>query len=142
MPSAAAQRVIDDPTLYPATDDMGDPTLQVSISLLLIALIERLLASRGTPAFVGMNTFFYWKQFDPSESVAPDVYVLPGVPLRARPPTWKVFETGKVPSFALEVVSGDVEKDYLVSPKRYDRLGAEELVVFDPYHDAGKGRLR
>jgi hypothetical protein len=141
MPSAAARRPIDDPTIYPSTDDMGDPTLQVSISILLIALIERWLAARGTPAFVGMNTFFYWKQFDPTESVAPDVYVLPGVSLSQRPPSWKVFETGKLPSFALEVVSGDVEKDYLVSPKRYDRLGAPELVVFDPYHRAGRDRL-
>jgi Uma2 family endonuclease len=142
MSSAAARRTIDDPTIYPSTDDMGDPTLQISISLLLVALIERWLASRGTPAFVGMNSFFYWKQFDPTESVAPDVYVLPGVPLSARPPSWKVFETGKVPSFALEVVSSDVEKDYLVSPKRYDRLGAAELVVFDPHHLAGRDRLR
>jgi hypothetical protein len=143
MSSAAALRVVvDDPTFYPATDDMGDPTLQISISVLLLALLQRWLASRGKPAFVGMSTFFYWKQFEPTESLAPDVYVLPGVSLSARPPSWKVFETGKVPSFALEVVSSDVEKDYLLSPQRYDRLGVKELVVFDPHHEASRDRVR
>jgi Uma2 family endonuclease len=143
MSSAAAQRVVvDDPTFYPATDDMGDPTLQIAISVLLLALVERWLASRGKPAFVCMNTFFYWKQFVRTECVAPDVYVLPGVSLSRRPPVWKVWETGKVPSFALEVVSSDVDKDYLESPPKYDRLGVKELVVFDPYHAASPDRVR
>jgi Uma2 family endonuclease len=143
MPSAAASRaVVADPTFYPSTDDMGEPTLQVSISVLLLALLHRWLVSRGKPTFVGMNTFFYWKQFAPKESVAPDVYVLPGVSLSRRPPSWKVWETGKAPSFALEVVSSDVDKDYVESPEKYDRLGVRELVVFDPYHEASAERVR
>jgi Uma2 family endonuclease len=143
MSSAAAQRaVVDDPTFYPATDDMGEPTLQVSISVLLLALLQRWLVSRGKPTFVGMNTFFYWKQRAPKECVAPDVYVLPGVSLRGRPRCWKVWETGKAPSFALEIVSNDVDKDYVESPEKYDRLGVKELVVFDPYHEEGPERVR
>jgi Putative restriction endonuclease len=143
MPTAAVRRVVvDDPTFYPDTDDMGEPTLQISISILLLALIERWLAARGKPAFVGMDTFFYWRQFVPTDSVAPDVYVLPGVPLDVRPRCWKVFETGKVPSFAFEVVSVDVEKDYLVSARRYDALGAKELVVFDPEASSSKSKDR
>ena len=143
MSSAAASRaVVEDPTFYPSTDNMGDPTLQTSISVLALALIQRWLASRGKPTFVGMNSFFYWKQFVPTECVAPDVYVLPGVSLSARPPSWKVWETGKVPSFALEVVSTEVEKDYLVSPQRYDRLGVRELLVFDPYSAVSRDRVR
>jgi hypothetical protein len=114
--AAPARALVDAPTFYPSTDDMGEPTLHVSISILLRALIERWLASRGTPMFVGMNTFFYWKQFTPTETVAPDVYVLSGVSLSERPPSWKVWETGTVPSFAFEAVSSDVEKDYFVSP--------------------------
>src|SRR5580693_299009 len=98
-PRAAAVAVADDPSFYPSTDDMGEPTLQVSIAVLLLALLERWLVLQGKPAFVGMNTFFYWQQFAPTETVAPDVYVLPGVSLSQRPPSWKVWETGKVPSF-------------------------------------------
>src|SRR5689334_13431637 len=110
MASAAAQRsVLEDPTVYPVKDDMGDPTLQTFISILLFTLLRRWLTSRGKTTFVGMNQFFYWKQFDASECVAPDVYLLPGVPLSARVGAWKVWETGQVPSFALEIVSRDVD---------------------------------
>ncbi len=55
---------------------------------------------------------------------------------------WKVWETGCVPSFALEIVSQDVDKDYLTAPAKYDRLGVEELVVFDPDHTLSPTRLR
>ena len=68
--------------------------------------------------------------------------MLPGVPLSARPPSWKVWETGKAPTFALEVVSQDVDKDYLVSPQKYDRMGVAELVVFDPDFRASNGRVQ
>jgi Uma2 family endonuclease len=133
MPSAAARRMTpEDRTVYPVKDDMGDPTLQTLISVMLMALLKRWLVVQGKPTFVGMNQFFYWKQFDPSECVAPDIYVLPGVSLSPRVGAWKIWETGKVPTFALEVVSQDVDKDYLASPPKYDRMGVTELVVFDP----------
>jgi Uma2 family endonuclease len=133
MSSAAARRItVEDTTVYPVRDDMGDPTLQTLISVMLLALLQRWLSSQGKPTFVGMNQFFYWKQFDPSECVAPDVYVLPGVPLSPRVGAWKIWETRRIPTFALEVVSQHVDKDYLTSPPKYDRLGVKELVVFDP----------
>jgi hypothetical protein len=91
---------------------------------------------------VGADQYFYWKQFDPHESVAPDVYVLPGAPLDAQVGAWLVWKTGHVPSFALEVVSDDVRKDYLRSPPRYDRLGVKELVVFDPEWESSRDRFR
>jgi hypothetical protein len=43
----------------------------------------------------------------------------------------KTWEFGP-PSFALEVVSLDWEKDYLYVPGRYAEMGVRELVVFDP----------
>jgi hypothetical protein len=137
--AAVARAVVDDPTFYPSTDHVGESTLQVSIAVLLLALIERWLASRGKPVFVGLNTFFYWKQGVPRETVAPDLYVLPGVSLTKRPPSWKVWETGKVPSFALEIVSTEVDKDYVVAPDKYDRLGVRELVVLDPPRPSATG---
>ena len=143
MSSAAARRtVVPDRTVYPVKDDMGDPTLQTLISVLLLTLLRRWLASQGKPTFVGMNQFFYWKQFNPTECVAPDVYLLPGVPLSPRVGAWKVWETGRVPTFALEIVSRDVDKDYLASPPKYDRLGVKELVVFDPDFGVGGDRVR
>jgi Uma2 family endonuclease len=143
MPSAAAPRpLLEDNTVYPVTDDMGDPTLQFLITLLLVPLLQRWLVLSGKRALAAANTFFYWKQFDPSECLAPDVYVLPGVSLTPRVGAWKVWETGKVPTFALEIVSQDADKDYLKSPPKYDRLGVAELVVFDPDFAASKDRVQ
>ena len=143
MSRASAPRIpVEDMTVYPVTDDMGDPTLQTLISVMLLALVKRWLAEQGKSAFVGMSQFFYWKQYDPSECIAPDVYVLPGVSLSPRVGAWKVWETGAVPTFALEVVSQDVDKDYLVSPPKYGRLGVKELVVFDPDFTRSHGRVQ
>jgi hypothetical protein len=54
--------------------------------------------------------------------------------------TWKTFETRIVPSFALEVVGSDPEKDYEEAPRRYAALGVRELIVFDPF--PGTRRVR
>jgi hypothetical protein len=133
MSSAAPKLVVaEDLTVYPIEDDMGEGSLQRFISELLRVLVERWLESRGKPTFVGADQFFYWKQYDPKECVSPDVYVLPGVAPGKKVGAWKVWKTGLVPSFAFEVVSQDVDKDYLTSPAKYHRLGVEELVVLDP----------
>mgnify|MGYP000346590194 CR=1 FL=1 len=143
MSSAASKLTpVVDPTVYPVTDDMGDPTLQTLISVMLLSLLNRWLVSRGESIFVGMNQFFYWKQFDPSECVAPDVYLLPGVSLSPRVGAWKVWETGHRPTFALEIVSQEIGKDYLEVPPKYDRLGVKELIVFDPDFALGKKRVQ
>jgi Uma2 family endonuclease len=133
MASAAPKLdVAEDRTVYAIEDEMGESSLQRFISELLRGLVERWLESRGKPTFVGADQYFYWKQYDPRECLAPDVYVLPGVEPGTAIGVWKVWETGRVPSFALEVVSQDVDKDYLTSPAQYHRLGVQELVVFDP----------
>jgi hypothetical protein len=136
--------VAPDPTVYPIEDDMGEGTLQRLVSELLRVLIERFLAANGKPTFVGANQFFYWKQYDASECVAPDVYVLPGAPLSHRIGAWKVWETGLVPSFVFEFVSNDVDKDYRTAPPKYARLGVDELIVFDPDYaqDASRSRFQ
>jgi Uma2 family endonuclease len=143
MPAAVAKLGSHpDPTIYPIEDDVGEGSLQRFISELLRALIERWLKERGTPMFVGADQFFYWEQYNPSEGIAPDVYVLPGVPLTAQVGAWKVWETGLAPSLAFEVVSRDVDKDYLSSPAKYGRLGVKELIIFDPDYQTSRSRVR
>jgi putative restriction endonuclease len=143
MSSAAPKLVVaEDRTIYPIEDDMGEGSLQRFISELLRVLVERWLSSRGELTFVGADQYFYWEQYNARECVAPDVYVLPGVPPGRAMGAWKVWETGCVPSFALEVVSQDVDKDYLTSPAKYARLGVEELVVFDPDFGLSPARFR
>jgi Uma2 family endonuclease len=133
----------DDPTFYPSTDDMGEDTIQRLITELLRPLLERYLAAQGIPAFVGADQFIYWEKGNPRATVAPDVYVMPGLPQDLVPRCWKVWQTGVPPSFALEVMSEEDDgKDLEDSPRRYEALGVKEVVVFDPYVNVASGRTR
>jgi hypothetical protein len=111
---------------------MGEGTLQRLISELLRPLLAQVLSELGVKAFVGADQFIYYEQFAPTEVVAPDVYVMPGFDQDIEVDCWKTWETGVVPSFALEVVSRDHRKDTERSPARYAAMGAKELVIFDP----------
>jgi Uma2 family endonuclease len=121
-----------DPTVYPSDNGRGEGSLQRFISELLRALLERFLASKSPPTFVGANQFVYYKQFDPSRVVEPDIYILPGVPPGIAIDSWKTWEDGVVPPFALEIVSKSPFKDYVSAIPRDDELGVRELIVFDP----------
>jgi hypothetical protein len=132
MRPAPRRARLHDPTVYPVEEKVGEDTLQRLIVELLRPLVERWLAQRGVQALVGADQFIYWKQFDPLQRVAPDVYVLPGVSPDTYVSAWKTWESGIVPSFCFEVVSGDWRKDYAEAPPRYDAIGIAELVVFDP----------
>jgi Uma2 family endonuclease len=121
-----------DPTIYPVEEKVGEDILQRWIVELLRPLIERWLNQRGVEALVGADQFIYHQQHNPTLRVAPDIYVLPGVPPHARVTSWKIWDRGIVPSFALEIVSRDWEKDYFEAPEQYRAMGVEELVVFDP----------
>jgi hypothetical protein len=116
---------------YPETDHMGEDFLQRAIAEALRPLIARWFKSRRVKAFTGADQFLYWVEGDPTRRVAPDVYVLPKVDPESVPSSWQLWEVGP-PSFALEVVSRDVGKDYEDAPAEYAAMGARELVIFDP----------
>lgn len=131
-----------DPTHYPVEDDTGEGLLQKLIIVLLLPLVRRFLEERGVRALVGGNQFIYWVQHEPTSSLAPDLYVLPGVDPDLAIGSWKTWETGVVPSFVLEVVSEDVRKDYEDVPRRCAKLGVRELVIFDPDGERHPDRRR
>lgn len=141
-PARTQEVAIPDPTYYPTTDNMGEDALQAFIVELLRPLIARFLAHQGVRAFVGADQFIYWVQHAPTVSVAPDIYVLPGVSPDIAPRCWKVWEQGVVPSFALEVMAEENTKDLILSPRRYDELGVRELIMFDPYADQRRDPVR
>lgn len=120
-----------DPTVYPAEDHTGETEWHRVVCLLLWEVARRWMASRDPGAHVGSNQFIYWAQYEPTRSVAPDLYVLP----RAKPgpegfDVIKTWEHG-APTLAVEIVSIDWRKDYRDGPGRYDELGVRELVIFD-----------
>jgi Putative restriction endonuclease len=157
MPSAALQQPVPlqqpvqerrllrahDPTFYPIEEKVGQDTLQMAILELLRPLVERWFMLLGKPTFVGADQFIYYKLHDPTKCVAPDIYVLPRVPVGRRIKTWKVWKTGIVPSLAIEVVATDnADKDYREAPERYAELGVDELIIFDPDHELSEDRVR
>ena len=117
---------------YPETDHMGEDALQRFIAELLRPLIAAWLLAQGKRVFVGADQFVYIVEGDPTQRIAPDVYVLPRVDPLSAPPCWKRWEIPEGPSFALEIVSTDYRKDYEDAPVDYARLGTRELVIFDP----------
>lgn len=129
---SAAKQLVSDPTVYPETDNMGEGELQRLISELLRPLLARFLAEQGMVAHVGANQFLYWVQHEPTRCIAPDIYVLPGIAQSRVEKVWKLWNEHVVPSFCLEIVSTDFEKDYVTIPSACDEIGVKEVVVFDP----------
>jgi Uma2 family endonuclease len=121
-----------DPTVYPVEEKVGEDILQRWIIELLRPQLQRWLEQRNVKAFVGADQFVYWKQYDPHKRVAPDLYVLPGVAPTTWVRSWKTWETGIAPSFSLEIVSTDWEKDYSEAPPLHEAVGVGELMIFDP----------
>ncbi|MBI4703315.1 MAG: Uma2 family endonuclease [Deltaproteobacteria bacterium] len=132
MSGVAYRAAASDPTVYPEEERVGEELLRRWIAELLRPLVERWLAQRGVAALVGADQFIYYEQHNPHKRLAPDVYVLPGVPPQTRVRAWKLWQTGIAPSFAFEVVSTDWEKDYVETPERAAEAGISELVIFDP----------
>jgi hypothetical protein len=53
-----------------------------------------------------------------------------------------VWETGIEPALAVEIVSGDLEKDYVEAIRRYEALLPRELIIFDPESEQSPDRVR
>lgn len=140
--SAPKQLLAYDPTFYPVEDDVGEDSLQTFIAELLRPLLAAFLASRSERALVGADQFIYWEQYAPTKVVSPDIYVLPGVAPDTRVRSWKLWETGVAPSFALEIVSEDHRKDVEDSPRRYAQFDVPEVVIFDPEHTTRDDSVR
>jgi Uma2 family endonuclease len=117
---------------YPSTENTGETELQRLIMEVLRPLLERWFRHKGLVAHVGADTFLYYVEGDPTRRVAPDVYVFPGMAQELLQPSYKLWEVGRAPSFALEVVSSDWTKDYDDVPASYGGIGIEELVIYDP----------
>jgi Uma2 family endonuclease len=142
MAQRSRRTTVQTTTVYPVEEKMGEESLQRVIIELLRPLVERWLAHNRIKAFAGADQFIYFLEGDIRRRVAPDVYVLPGVRPGRRIKSWKTWEEQVIPSFALEVVSGDIDKDYIDAPDLYRQLGVKELVIFDPDFEESSERFR
>lgn len=118
---------------YPETDGqpMAESDLhQDEMIYLRLALREHF---RGVPdIYVAGNLFLYFKKGDPRSVVAPDLFVVKGVPSRPRKTylLWK--EEGRIPCLVVEITSDSTSHEDLGAKKAlYERLGVEEYILFD-----------
>jgi hypothetical protein len=139
--ASAAKQLVPDPTVNPDEDHLGEGELQRLMLELLRPMLARFLAERGVVAQVGANQFLYWVQFEPTRCIAPDLYVLPGIDQSRVEKSWKLWNEAVVPSFCLEIVSSDHEKDYVTIPTACAEMGVDEVIVFDPEASLSRDRI-
>ena len=84
--------------------------------------------------YVGIDMLLYYVEGDPRASVAPDVFVVLGVPRGVRR-IYKFWEEGKPPSLMIEVTSSSTRREDLAKKQLYERLGVEEYILHDPLGD-------
>ena len=111
----------------PLADDTWQANAMISKYYMLTVYFE------GDPnTFVGMDLLLYYTKDKPEDVVAPDVFVVFGVPDNYRH-NYQVWEEGKVPDFVLEVASKSSVRENLGWKKDvYERIGVPEYCVFDP----------
>jgi len=130
------------PVYYPESD--GEPmaetdTHRKQMMYLLDALEDYF---RDDPnVYVAGNLFVYYEEGDPTQVVAPDVFVVEGVPKRDRR-IYQVWKEGKGPDVVFELTSRDTRQKDL-GPKKgiYEMLGVEEYFLFDPFGEYLEPRL-
>ena len=92
--------------------------------------------------YVSGNLLIYYQEGNFDASVAPDVFVVFGVPNHIRP-TYKVWEEGKSPDFVMEITSRHTRrKDQGAKRELYESLGVREYWQYDPTGDYLEPRLR
>lgn len=128
---------------YPESDGKPVAETEVHIDELLTArfvLKEHL--RDADDVYVNGNMLLYYAEEDPRKCVAPDVFVVRGVPNHKRR-VFKVWEEGQVPCFVLEITSDSTRSEDLHKKKDlYQTLGVEEYFLFDPLQDYLKPSLQ
>jgi len=119
--------------VYPERD--GRPVAETDVH------IEQLLELRETLAwyfrddpqvYVSGNLLLYYVEGNPNERIAPDVFVVFGVPKGQRR-VYKVWEEGKGPDVVFEITSCSTRREDLGEKKLiYADLGVKEYFLFDP----------
>jgi len=122
---------------YPESDGQPmaetDTHLEQMVDALLHPLKERY--RNDADVYVSGNLFVYYEEGNPKAVVAPDVFVVFGVPKKLRR-IYKVWEEGRPPDIVLELTSRKTYREDL-SDKRilYEELGIREYFLFDPLRD-------
>jgi Uma2 family endonuclease len=133
---------------YPESD--GEPVAESELHFEELVYVWQALKDRFADepnVFVGANLFLYFRQGDPRAVVAPDGFVVKGVPKllsgNRRRRKYLLWEEGQVPCFVLETTSESTQGQDMGTKKDvYERLGVDEYFQFDPLGDYLNPRLQ
>ncbi|WP_420619400.1 Uma2 family endonuclease [Candidatus Poriferisocius sp.] len=120
---------------YPEGPRVPEGDMQTRRRMELVVALRGWLAEHHPDAWVCSDINIYYQQGDPRIVVAPDVAVAFGVNTAAveNKSTYKVWEAGAVPAFALEIASHTTyKKDLHEKPARFADLGVAEYWRLDP----------
>ncbi|MGQ9627634.1 MAG: Uma2 family endonuclease [Anaerolineae bacterium] len=131
------------PVEYPESD--GEPMAETDVHREQVFYLIHSLRNyfRDDPqVYVSGNLFLYYAEGDPDQKLAPDVFVVFGVPNRERS-TYKLWEEGKGPDVVFEITSRGTWQEDLGSKKAlYAVLGVREYFLFDPLEEYLKPQLK
>jgi Putative restriction endonuclease len=128
---------------YPESD--GQPVAESDLHrkemiYLLDALEAHFLAVPDV--YIAGNLLLYYAEGFPKKCVAPDVFVVKGIP-RGNRGSYKLWKEGAAPVFVIEVTSSSTRREDVQDKKElYQRLGVEEYFLHDPLGDYLKPRLQ
>lgn len=121
---------------YPSSD--GKPMAESDFQFTPLAYARdslRLHFRDRTDVYVAGNLLIYYEEGNPKARVAPDVFVVLGVPNRDRS-SYFLWEDRKAPDFVLEITSRSTRgEDQGRKRELYRRLGITEYWQYDPTGD-------
>ena len=121
---------------YPDSDGqpMAESEFQFTPLVYAVGALRNHFRDREDVYVIG-DLLLYYEEGNPSASVAPDVFVVFGVPNHARR-TYLLWEEGKGPDWVLEVTSRSTRQvDQGRKRDLYARLGVAEYWQYDPTGD-------
>ena len=136
----ATQTTAQTAIIYPETDGQPMPDGADQSLIFRKALTPLEIHFGKVPgSYVNGNTFLYYVEGDPNQSVSPDCFVVFGITPEAIHSlsaegnnTYLLWEVGKPPDFVLEIGSPSTKRADLVSKRRlYAELGIPEYWRYD-----------
>ncbi len=128
---------------YPESD--GQPVAETDVHRTLMFELIGMLQTffRADPhVYISGNLFLYYQEGNPRRVVAPDVFVVLGVPNQPRR-IYKLWEEGVVPAVVFELTSRSTRgEDLRGKYDLYERLGVREYFLFDPLDEYLRPPLR
>jgi len=121
---------------YPETDGepMAESDFQRNPLIYAVKALDIYFANHPD-VYVSGNLLIYYVKDNPKKVVAPDVFVVLGVPKHLRP-IYKVWEEGKGPDVVIEITSKTTrERDEEDKPAIYQAMGVQEYFQYDPTGD-------